>query len=630
MKVLEKQRDVQVNGDFKLKRFGLEVTPQLFHHMSSTLYNDKMSAVLREYHNNGWDSHILAGHKRPVKVQLPTRLDPRLVFRDFGVGLSEEDCFNVFSVLFKSTKQDSNDFNGSLGLGAKSGFSLSESFNVTSFLNGRKIMLNAFKDEKGYPNLAKLLEEKTDEPNGLEISLTIPINLIYSVINKAVNVYKILEVTPDINLKEVSNSIKEFKDRSQIWDNIILDPNDRGLKVIMSNVCYKYNYVPESITNLVNSFGVYIEIPNGSGEFNLGREDLVHTEHIDKILEESVAKAIPEMIKEVQEEVDDCEYENDARKIIYTNVMGSLFSDKILYKNSKLNKVFVIKKDNFVDYYRYSYGSKCTKHNKNDPYDPNISINPETSVFSEPETGYLTRIKNYVRQNNKSVVILTKKQAVDAGINPKDIQDPKDLPEPYKPNSSSYSYSAPTIQCYKISDGKWCNFEGRLPDNSVYVTIFRKDVDCSALYTGGVSSVTSVIKSMSGVIKDMEDVYVIRRSIKDRVWFKKLTTTKLDDYLKDKLKDYKTIDFQRTYSYKNYDKLIEFFPKDKDVITLNHDSDNGYINFYSDDKNVRRVDVNDLDKSLEKKYPILKILDIDEAFKNDGNKKLLKKALGLC
>ena len=113
----------------------------IFSILRSNIYSDKMLAVVREYSTNGWDGHILAGTPdRPLKVTLPTSLAPVFKVRDFGVGLSEESVLNIYTTYGESTKESSNDFNGTFGLGSKSAFAYGNSFDIISFFEGTKTM----------------------------------------------------------------------------------------------------------------------------------------------------------------------------------------------------------------------------------------------------------------------------------------------------------------------------------------------------------------------------------------------------------------------------------------------------------------------------------------------------------
>ena len=66
--------------------------------LRDTLYSDKILAVLREYAANAWDAHREMGKPDlAIQVILPTVMNPTLIIRDFGRGLSHEDAFDVYT-----------------------------------------------------------------------------------------------------------------------------------------------------------------------------------------------------------------------------------------------------------------------------------------------------------------------------------------------------------------------------------------------------------------------------------------------------------------------------------------------------------------------------------------------------
>jgi hypothetical protein len=98
----------------------------------TNLYGDKYLAVLREYSTNARDSHIEAGNPDPIRVTLPTALNPTLVISDNGVGLSRRQIIDVYAKYGASTKRGTNSQVGSFGLGAKSAFTIGSQFVVTA------------------------------------------------------------------------------------------------------------------------------------------------------------------------------------------------------------------------------------------------------------------------------------------------------------------------------------------------------------------------------------------------------------------------------------------------------------------------------------------------------------------
>jgi hypothetical protein len=134
------------------------------------IYSDKPRSIAREYMTNCLDAHIMVGKEdEPFQVSLPTIFDPSVRFRDFGPGLSKEGMNDVFLVLFESTKDQSDDFVGQMGIGSKSAWSYTDTFTVTSYQDGVATYYSMVFDGINPPDASVMSSGPTDEPNGLEV-----------------------------------------------------------------------------------------------------------------------------------------------------------------------------------------------------------------------------------------------------------------------------------------------------------------------------------------------------------------------------------------------------------------------------------------------------------------------------
>jgi hypothetical protein len=184
--------------------FGISMndTAHIMSILRDQLYSDKILAVLREYGSNAWDAHRDAGkHELPIKVTLPTATEPTLTIRDFGLGLTPEGVFKVFTQYGASTKRNSDNSVGMLGIGSKSGFAYSDSFTVTSFCGGMKRTYVAVLDpsEKGLINL--LREEPCGEETGVAISIAVRPEDLRRFEHTARSLFKYFVPRPDINIE---------------------------------------------------------------------------------------------------------------------------------------------------------------------------------------------------------------------------------------------------------------------------------------------------------------------------------------------------------------------------------------------------------------------------------------------
>lgn len=137
----------------------------------SKLYAYPIRTLVQEYICNGRDAMREAGTwgKVPMVIQIPNTLEPSFKVRDYGVGITPDRMENIFVNYGSSTKRNTNTQTGGFGIGAKSAFSYTDSFTITSFVNGTQYVYTAHLAESGGINLLGTFP--TDEPNGVEISI---------------------------------------------------------------------------------------------------------------------------------------------------------------------------------------------------------------------------------------------------------------------------------------------------------------------------------------------------------------------------------------------------------------------------------------------------------------------------
>ena len=162
--------EVTLSGVNSTGEFRIRNSAKAFKILSDGLYSNKIKAIIRELSCNAVDSHIAAKKEDvPFEVHLPTILEPYFSVRDYGVGLDGNQVTSIYTTYFESTKTDSNDYIGALGLGSKSPFSYTENFTVTAIKAGTKRIYSAFITDAGIPCVAEMSTELTDEDNGVEV-----------------------------------------------------------------------------------------------------------------------------------------------------------------------------------------------------------------------------------------------------------------------------------------------------------------------------------------------------------------------------------------------------------------------------------------------------------------------------
>lgn len=101
--------------------------------MSSKLYADKYSFI-RELVSNAYDAHLESEITKPIIIELviDELNKKKLLFKDFGLGMSDQVFRKIYSTWFESTKRNSNNPLGMYGLGSKSPLAYNNSYKITT------------------------------------------------------------------------------------------------------------------------------------------------------------------------------------------------------------------------------------------------------------------------------------------------------------------------------------------------------------------------------------------------------------------------------------------------------------------------------------------------------------------
>lgn len=143
--------------------------------LSTNLYSDPIGSLIREYSSNAWDANVEAGKAdKPIEVGLVTASDKGTYWyvTDLGEGLSPEKIDNVYRKFGKSTKRNSNESIGMMGLGKFSGLSYSNEVYVTTRVDCVEYEYLMHKSE-GVPQIDLLCTKNTDLPSGTTIKIYI-------------------------------------------------------------------------------------------------------------------------------------------------------------------------------------------------------------------------------------------------------------------------------------------------------------------------------------------------------------------------------------------------------------------------------------------------------------------------
>lgn len=266
MKVDSNVLDVQ--STLTGRKIKATIDPDEFGHIMdvlTNLYEDSELAVIREYSTNARDAHVEAGNPAPIEVTLPSTLSPYLVIRDYGNGLDGDDIENIYSRYGASTKRDTNEQVGSLGLGCKSAWTYTDQFTVQGIKNGKCIQVAISRDEDGSGSFTVVSEYDTDEASGVEI--TVPVRTYNSFERKAAEFF---QYWPEGSVLVNGEEPEKFSG-IELGEGIYVIDETHESKIVMGGVPYPATFDDDG------TFSVVAFVDIGDVQFTPSREALKST-----------------------------------------------------------------------------------------------------------------------------------------------------------------------------------------------------------------------------------------------------------------------------------------------------------------------------------------------------------------
>jgi hypothetical protein len=308
MKLHAGTHNIEKSGNFEESKFSIEASSKAFFILSDGLYSNKILAVVRELSTNAYDSHVAADKKHvPFDVHLPTVLEPFFFIRDYGTSMNHEDCMQLYTTYFRSTRNNSNDAVGCLGLGSKAPFAYSDSFTVEAYLNGTKRIYNAFKDENGSPVFSLMHEDATDEVDGIKVCIQVNSGDVHRFLIEAKNVYEFFNVKPNF-VGETLNFNKETKILS--GDSWYFSDDDSSNLIIMGQIAYPIDHYQlmnnesnKEAQFIQNSDGLRVFVKIGDVDITPSRESLSYSKETKANIKTMINNIASEIAQKIESEI---------------------------------------------------------------------------------------------------------------------------------------------------------------------------------------------------------------------------------------------------------------------------------------------------------------------------------------
>lgn len=202
--------------------FKMETSAETFEIFSSQIYEHKIRAIIRELSCNAYDAHVDAGNREvPFRIHFPTVFEPFFEVEDFGVGLDDYDVRGeekvlydedgeevqrymeggIYTTYFASSKRESNESIGHLGLGSKSPMAYTKSMTVIARKDGVERHYVCFIGEDGQPQTTFNSEKETDKGNGVRIRFSVANSDFDEFYREARFVLSLFKVKPETNVE---------------------------------------------------------------------------------------------------------------------------------------------------------------------------------------------------------------------------------------------------------------------------------------------------------------------------------------------------------------------------------------------------------------------------------------------
>lgn len=232
----ESQLPSIASEDLKEKNFGILANEKMFGILSSKIYSDKILAPIRELSCNAYDANVDAGNgDAPIIVHIPTYEEPWFSVEDCGKGMDAHEIEDLYTTYGYSSKTETNNLIGCLGLGSKSPFAYTDRFSVVSRKNSTEYFYQCI-IENSMPKLIKFGETPTSEPSGTKVQFEVNPSDVYFFQSRCSQFYNNFFPAPvfvGFSLKK--DPYKFDNDRFYSSDNLY----ERG--VLMGNVIYRYS-----------------------------------------------------------------------------------------------------------------------------------------------------------------------------------------------------------------------------------------------------------------------------------------------------------------------------------------------------------------------------------------------------
>ena len=288
------QNEVEVLGDVQDTEFSIDTESLgvLFKGFSDALYSDKFGSIVREITSNCFDAHEEVNQQLDVQVRMiqPGFDEGKIIFEDFGPGLSPERIKNIYSKYFASTKRNTNDQIGGFGIGAKSPLAYADSFNVVTRVDSTEYNYVIHKGEQ-VPIISLISTSTTDKINGTQVIIPIANDNDYRYFLNAVKdqLRYFDNITYKIPGEDINNDYKIFKGKH--WIHTTNGTANDRIQLCIGKVGYPLDWRAAGLEDVYyhqqsGNFALYFDV--GEISVTMNRESVEYNTKTRKAIAQKV------------------------------------------------------------------------------------------------------------------------------------------------------------------------------------------------------------------------------------------------------------------------------------------------------------------------------------------------------
>lgn len=413
--------DFRIDGKYKNKVLWMLINQ----------YRFKVRTPVQEIISNARDAQRENGNPdRPIKIQLPTKLEPTFIVRDYGVGMNEQRVKDIFTSFGASTKNSDNSQTGGFGIGAKSPLAYTDSFNIKTYVDGTYWFYVVAKTDNEGISINLLDKGETTEENGTEVQIPVKTFDSKDFIQAARRCTMFWDVKPIMNIDNESvfsglGTGTEIADNFRVFTSSeLLGVFDEKFIVVVDGIPYECDYKMRQDVKAMNKIVDKLNYDGRAVLFlNTGDIDLLQTREAIDSTERTLNKLClvnDFCLDELEKYIDSCFTEKTLLgRVKQFNDVKSRFSGISQHKFTPFvitNRYIYL--DNSIETLEYSYRSKATNDLvstiQKDTNDRTFSVNDvrNNSFYwddlkdSETDTMKTRRMRYRVEQTGKRVILI--------------------------------------------------------------------------------------------------------------------------------------------------------------------------------------------------------------------------------